>query len=124
MADIGVPWKGDFDLTPSGDLVMADGNDMVEQLIIRRLMTATQGYIFHPPYGAGLPQRIGLVALARNIRSIVLSQINLEATVAPVPLPTVTVQDQGQGLFVINIGYTSAVTGKAVEMRLEVPSSQ
>ncbi len=123
MADIGCLWKGDFDLTPDGDLAMVDGNDMVEQHIVRRLLTAVKGYVWHPEYGAGLPERIGRVAVARNIRSLVLSQINLEATVSPLPLPTVAVTTPSAGLFVIAIGYTSAVTGKPVEISLEVPGS-
>lgn len=123
MADLACPWKGDFDLTPDGDLATVDGNDMVEQAVVRRLMTATKGYVWHPEYGAGLPERIGRVAVARNIRSVVLSQIGLEATVSRVPLPTVTVTASAAGLFAIAITYTSAVTGKPVEISLEVPGS-
>lgn len=123
MADIACPWKGDFDLTPDGDLAMADGGDMVEQAIVRRLMTAVNGYVWHPEYGAGLPQRIGRVAQARNIRSLVLAQIRLEATVSALPLPTVAVTTPSAGLFAIAIAYTSAVTGKSVEISLQVPGS-
>lgn len=123
VADFACPWKGDLGLTPSGDLAMVDGNDLVEQHIVRRLLTSVGGMLFHPEYGGGLPQRIGRVAAARNIRSLVLSQINLEATVAPVPLPTVTVIQNAPGLFVIGIVYTSAITGKPVEISLEVPGS-
>lgn len=123
MADISCAWGDDFALTPDGDLLLVDGDDMVQQLIVRRLFTAVNGYVFHSGYGAGLPQRIGRPATARNIRSIVLAQMALEPTVVRTPLPTVTVTQQPSGLFVVAITYTSAVTSKPVEISLEIPGN-
>ena len=125
MADLYCDWQGDLVLTPSGDLMLADGNQMVEQHIIRRLLTAVRAYVWAPGYGAGLPQRIGRVARARDIRSIVLSQIALEQTVAAVPVPAVTVNEDETvfGLFNIAITYTNAATGQAVSLQFEVPTT-
>lgn len=124
LPDLDLPWGGDLSLTPDGDLATVDGNDMVEQGIVRRLLTAVQGYDFHLDYGAGLPQRIGRVARDRVIQSIVRSQIGLEAAVAQVPVPTISVSASttNQGLYVINIGYRSAITGRDEAISFEAPS--
>lgn len=111
MPDVSLEWNGDFEVSATGGLVLVDGDDLARQRIVRRLLTQVQGYIWHPEYGAGLPQRIGRVARALMIQSIVRSQIALEASVAPVPHPRVTVTDASggnPGLFVITIQYTDA----------------
>lgn len=123
MADLSLAWKGDLELTAGGDLLLADGRDLTIQRIERRLFTVARGLIFHPSYGAGLPQRIGRVARERNIQSLVRGQIALEANVAKIPVPTVKVTESGAqaGLFTIDITYTDAVTGKAVAISLQIP---
>lgn len=123
MADLDLQWKGDLTVSPDGDLLMSDGDDMVRQHIERRLFTAVQGYIWHNEYGAGLPDRIGRVARARDIQSLVASHIALEVTVAPTPVPVVTVNEDEttMGLFNIGIIYTDAATGTSVSLNFEVP---
>lgn len=125
MADIDLEWKGDFTLSASGDLTMADGDDMVRQHIERRLFTAVQGYTFHQEYGAGLPQRIGLVSRARDIQSLVRANIALETTVAKIPVPFITVDpdETVSGLYNILIQYTDFATGAAVSLSFEVPTN-
>lgn len=107
MPDINLDWKGDFSFSPSGDIATVDNDDVTRQRIIRRLFTATRGYIWHQDYGAGLPERIGKVAHARVIQSIVQAQIALEATVARYPVPVITVFENPQtlGEFIITIVY-------------------
>lgn len=126
MADAALEWKGDFSLTPAGDLALVDGGDLTRQRIERRLFTAVQGYLWHPAYGAGLPQRIGRVAREREIGAIARGQIALEASVAQVPVPVIKVTESTvtTGLFVILIAYTDAVTGVAVQISLEVPGTR
>lgn len=116
-------WKGDFALAPNGDLALVDGSDETRERIIRRLFTSVRGYVWHQDYGAGLPDRIGNPAKERVIQAIVRSQIQLEATVAKIPVPTisVTASAANAGLFVITINYTDAVTGAASAIRLQVP---
>jgi len=59
MADLWLEWGDDFQVDATGDLLIADGDDEVRQRLERRLFTAVQGYVWHPDYGAGLPQKIG-----------------------------------------------------------------
>jgi phage baseplate assembly protein W len=126
MADASLEWKGDFGLTPDGDLLMVGGSDETRQAIIRRLLTAVRGYVWATEYGAGIPERIGKPARERAIQAIVRAQIALEATVASVPVPKITVTQATAtpGLFAIAITYSDAVTGAAVAISLEVPGSR
>lgn len=122
MADLALDWGDDLVIGPDGDLTLLDGDAMVQQRIQRRLFTAAQNYVWHPEYGASLPERIGRVALARNIQALVVSQIGLESSVAKVPVPVVTVQVDTVvlGLFNITIVYTDSATGDPVTVNLEV----
>jgi hypothetical protein len=85
MTDIALEWNDDFQPDSTGDLMTVDGDDEVRQRLERRLFTAVNGYVWHPNYGAGLPQKIGSVLSVSEIRSVVNSQLALEASVAPFP---------------------------------------
>jgi phage baseplate assembly protein W len=120
MADLSLEWQGDFEPDATGDLLVVDGDDEVRQRLERRLFTARQGYVWHPEYGAGLPQKIGSVLTLAQIRSIVVSQIALEASVAtnpPVQIE-VTASANQPGLVDIAIQYFDAVTGESVSFSI------
>jgi hypothetical protein len=118
MADAWLDFTGDFIVSASGGLLMADGVDLSNQRIVRRLCTAVQGYIWHLDYGAGLPQRIGRPGDVTRIAAIVRAQIALEATVAASPSPTISVDEDPNDLggFYITINYTEAATGEPVTL--------
>lgn len=126
MTDLNLEWGADLTQTPAGDLSLVDGPAETRQHIIRRLLSAVNGYIWHQGYGLGLPQRVGRVARTSVIRALVRAQIYREATVARLPLPVVTVDyiDTTPGLYVIAIRYTDAITGVAQKIQLEVPGSR
>ena len=118
MSDLYLEWGGDFRAAANGDLLLASSSDEARQAISRRLFTAVQGYIFHPEYGAGLPQKIGSPANTSALQAIVASQIALESAVDQSQPVNVSVDaDANQsGLYTINISYTEAVTGETVEL--------
>ena len=118
MADAWLEWDDDFVVCACGGLLLAHGDDLARQRIIRRLCTAVQGYVWHLDYGAGLPQRIGSPGVASTIQAVVRAQIALEAAVAPTPAPTVSVVEDANnlGAFIVSIGYTSAANGEPVEL--------
>ena len=118
MADVSLEWHADFEVDGTGDLLIADGDDEVRQRLERRLFTAVQGYVWHPDYGAGLPQKIGSVLSIAQIRSIVAAQIALEASVAPNPAPQLTVSGSADGLVAISIKYWDAKTGATVSFTI------
>jgi hypothetical protein len=120
MADVSLEWNDDFQPDSTGDLMVVDGDDEVRQRLERRLFTAVQGYVWHPNYGAGLPQKIGSVLSVSEINSVVSSQLALEASVAPSPPAQLTVSASPNDPSLITIGvlYWDAKTGVSVSFTI------
>ena len=118
MADLDLEWGSDFQVDATGDLLIVDGDDEVRQRLERRLFTAVGGYVWHAEYGAGLPQKIGSVYSAADIKSICQSQLNEEASVAKSPPAQLSVSAQPGGLTVISIQYWDAATGVTVSFSI------
>jgi hypothetical protein len=114
--DCYLEWHSDFQADATGDLLMVEGDVEVRQKLERRLFTAVQGYVWHPEYGAGLPQKIGSTLGVEQIRSIVASQLGMEASVAPFPPAQLKVEasKNDPSLIGISIQYFDAATGIAV----------
>jgi hypothetical protein len=121
MADLNLDWGSDLSFTAGGDLALADNELLTRQRIQRRLFTAVRGYLWHLEYGAGLPQKIGHVGTTTIIQSLIRANIAIEASVAPYPLPQVTVtQDTSNpGLWVILIVYFDATLGEQVTLSFD-----
>ena len=120
MPEPALEWNSDFQVSSNGDLLLVDGDDEVRQRLERRLFTAVQGYVWHPDYGAGLPQKIGSTLSVNDIKSIVSQQIALEASVATSPPPQVTVTASPNQLDLISIGikYWDKQSGVAVSFTI------
>jgi hypothetical protein len=108
--DLDHDFGGDLALGPTGDLATVTGTVLGQQRVLRRLLTNAGGYIWHLPYGAGLPAVIGTPVDTATIEAIVLGQIFLETAVARSPAPTVSVQWAGS-LVSLSITYADAVEG-------------
>ncbi len=120
MADLSLEWHDDFQVDSTGDLLVVDGDDEVRQRLQRRLFTAVQGYIWHPEYGAGLPQKIGSTLSVADIESTVASQLALEASVAtnpPAQLTVAAVPNKADAV-TISIKYWDAQTGQSVSFSI------
>lgn len=120
MTDVALEWQDDFQPDATGDLMMVDGDAEVRQRLERRLFTAVKGYVWHPDYGAGLPQKIGSVLSVNQIRSVCAAQLALEASVAPSPPAQMTVvaSPNQPSLITISILYWDAVTGATVSFSI------
>jgi hypothetical protein len=120
MADISLEWNDDFQVDASGDLLVIDGDNEVRQRLERRLFTAVKGYVWHPEYGAGLPQKIGSVLSVEEIRSVVSSQLALEDSVAPSPpaILDVFASPNQRDLITISITYWDNKTGVSVSFSI------
>ncbi|NPU23925.1 phage tail protein [Bradyrhizobium denitrificans] len=118
MADLSLEWHDDFQVDATGDLLVIDGDDEVRQRLERRLCTAVQGYVWHPTYGAGLPQKVGSTLSAADIKAVVVSQIALEASVAPNPPAQISVSESAGGKVSIGIKYWDALTGRSVSFSI------
>lgn len=102
MSDVGHIFGNDLQVGASGDLAAVRGTEFSTQRVLRRLLTPVGGYIFHPEYGAGLPQDIGepLTEIKlTEIRAKILSNILLETSVAQNPPPQITLRPIPNGLF-------------------------
>jgi hypothetical protein len=120
MADLFLEWNEDFIVDNTGDLLVVDGDVATRQRLERRLFTAVHDYIWHPEYGAGLPQKIGDPWTASEIEAIVTSQINLEASVAPSPPVQISVGEIVPGEVVIGVFYHDALTGLDVSFTISL----
>lgn len=119
MADLSLTVGGDLGVGPTGDLALVDGPTRGLQRVLRRLITVASTYLFHLDYGAGLPARVGDLALVDGLTALIRAQIFLEAAVAADPAPTITVSPILNGVFVA-ITYTDAATGLAQTLSFEV----
>lgn len=120
MADLSLEWNDDFSIDISGDLLVVDGDVEVRQRLERRLFTAVHGYLWHPEYGAGLPQKIGSVFSVYQIKSIVTSQLALEESVAisPPAQLSVTADPNNASIITISIKYWDAKSGNSVSFSI------
>lgn len=120
MADLSLNWLGDFQPDSSGDLLVVDSDVEVRQRLQRRLFTAVKGYVWHPEYGAGLPQKVGSVLTVPEIRSVVTSQLAMEASVAPSPPAVITIVASPNQPSAVQIGiqYYDAVSGVSVSFSI------
>ena len=122
MTEVFLEWRSDFQLSAGGDLATCDSDVEGRQRLERRLFTPQQGYVWHPEYGAGLPQRIGHTYTKNQIQAIVSSQIYQEAAVAPYPPAVIGIDISPNQLDLvgINIQYWDAVSGVAVSFVISV----
>jgi len=118
--DVYLEWQGDFQADSSGDLFTVEGDVEVRQRLERRLFTAVLGYVWHPEYGAGLPQKIGSTLSVAQIQSICSAQLALEASVAPFPPAQLKVEasPNDPSLIGISIQYWDAATGVSVSFTI------
>lgn len=105
MADISHAMGLDIALSPSGDLAAVSGAEATQQRVLRRLLTNPGDYIWHLPYGAGLPSTIGQPLHAGTIDAIVQQQMEFEAGVGLMPAPVTTVSSLGSGAVVVQVVY-------------------
>lgn len=118
MNDLSQFFGNDLSVSPTGDIAPANGITRGQQRILRRLLTNPQttapdgstmqaDYIWHPEYGAGLPQWIGKTLDIPKITAVIRGQILLEDSVAKKPEPVITVSAIPNGL-TCYIKYTDA----------------
>lgn len=106
--DVYLVLGNDFVLSSTNDLLLANGSNLSQQRIIRRLITNPPNYIWHSDYGAGLPTYVGQPLTSDNfdtIKGTITSQIFLESSVSQNPQPQILLSSIQFGLF-CQINYT------------------
>lgn len=109
----------DLLVSATGDLQQTNPTQRGQQRILRRLLTNPDDYIFHPDYGAGLPQQVGQVTDIAKITALIRGQILLEDAVAKTPAPTIIVKPIPSGISV-SIRYQDATTGQPSSLSFNV----
>lgn len=110
-------WGGDLSAAANGDLLLASGDDLTKQRIVRRLMTnpktpqAGGDYLFEQTYGAGIPRFVGSIGQESEIAAISKGQVQLEGGVAQNPAPVVTARSDTNGV-TETIQYTDNDSGQ------------
>ena len=120
--DIDQNYGNDINLSATDDLNTVTGLFRSQQRILRRLFTNPGFYIWEPTYGAGLPAYVGQNITPDNfngIKSLILSQIFLEESVAQIPEPIIVLQTIQGGLF-CQITYTESSTQQSVVLTFNV----
>lgn len=116
----------DLTLTPAGDLVYSNEPQLTQQAIIRRLLTNTGTYIWHPTYGVGIGKYVGQNASAEaldEIQNLITSQINSESTVAANPPPQVTLTPMNGEYLQCDILYFDALSKNPQTISFNLNSS-
>jgi hypothetical protein len=123
LSDLSQYVGDDLATSGTGDRATASGTLRGQQRVVRRLLTNPGDYLFHPEYGAGLPQYIGRTADVGKIKSLVLGQMLLEDAVARQPVPQVMVAHVSYadgGGFAVTVRYVDAATGQPVALTLPI----
>jgi hypothetical protein len=123
LADLDQYIGGDLSSSGTGDVQTATGILRGQQRVVRRLLTNPGDYIFHPEYGAGLPQYIGRTADIPKMRALVRGQALLEEAVAKSPAPEVQVApipSADGGGFAVTVNYTDAPSGQPTTLSFQV----
>jgi hypothetical protein len=111
MADAWHRFGGDLAVGPTGDIGCAVGSEMVQQRLLRRLLTNPGDYIWNPEYGAGLGQFLGQPADTDRIEAAIRGQVLREAAVARQPEPEIAVAADLAGSVSVQIRYAEADSG-------------
>ena len=101
--DISNNFGEDMVLSSTDDLLNVSDLELSKQRVLKRLLTNPGDYIWHTDYGAGLGRYVGDALspdLFDEIKSLILSQIFLEDSVANNPEPQISMQTIQGGLFV------------------------
>lgn len=107
MNDLSHYYGSDIAVSPTGDLAPIDGTVRGQQRILRRLLTNPGDYLWHPTYGAGLPQYIGQPLDAPKLQALIVGQMRMEDCVAQSPEPVITIGQIPAGI-AVDIQYRDA----------------
>ncbi len=111
MADAWQVFGGDFSVSATGDLAVADGAVLGQQRVLRRLLTSPGDYLWQLDYGAGLGRFVGETVDVARIEAVIRGQMFKEAAVARQPEPVVEVSADALGRVYVQVRYADAASG-------------
>ncbi|GBR44229.1 hypothetical protein [Neokomagataea thailandica] len=103
----------------AGNVSFVSREEATKQRILRRILTNSGGYIWHPDYGAGLPQMVGSVVdeelISASIRHSLLSDVGVDSSR---PIEVNIVQSSGGGVLCW-VEYFDESNGKLQSLKAE-----
>lgn len=112
--DIFHTWGADLAFAANGDLLTATGPTETTQRLLRGLLTAAGEYLFHPAYGVGAGQDVGLALTSGDyaqIQARIQGLVGSDAGVAATPAPTFDFQMRPDGRLGVRVQYADARNG-------------
>lgn len=112
----------DLVVSQNGDIGLVTGDEETKQRVLRRLLTAIKGYIWHTDYGAGLPSFVGQnfgPIIDKELRGLIKNQMYLEDTVKRNPSPQISLSLSGTNLICV-IRYEGKPSGKVFTLSFTV----
>jgi len=120
MQDLSLIFNSDLAVGPTGDLEVVDDDGLINQRILRRLLTNSGDYLWDLGYGGGLASNIGRPISVGSINATVRAQISQEPGIATTPAPLIAAISGGAGEVFLSITYTSTATGTTIQQCLPV----
>lgn len=120
MADLYHQMGSDLVLDATGDLRVAGDTQITKQRILRRLLTPSASYLWQLDYGSNLPGFVGSPANAQRLAAVIRAQMLLEDGVAKLPVPTVNVAVQPDGVVMATLNYVDAQSGEMMILTCSV----
>ncbi|OYV32515.1 MAG: hypothetical protein B7Z81_12655 [Acidocella sp. 20-61-6] len=112
MSDLSLQFGGDLSVSPTGDLLRADGQALSQQRVLRRLLTNPGDYIWQRNYGGGLGQYIGKPGATASISGVARTQMLLEVAVAATPSPVINVVVSDNSIVTLSISYLDSLVNQ------------
>ncbi len=120
MPDLSLTFGEDLGISPTGDLLIADGEILTKERVLRRLMTNPGDYIWQLNYGAGLGRFLGQPGISNLISGVIRIQMQLEPQVARTPTPTVSTSILPDGIVQTFVNYLNAGASEPTSLTISI----
>lgn len=120
MADLALQFGGDLQISQTGDLAVAESSLLVQQRVMRRLLTNPSEYIWQLNYGAGLGQFVGQTGSPNLASGLIRKQLQLESQVMKEPAPSITTSMTDGKTLTVSIDYVESETNETSQLSFSV----
>lgn len=120
MADLALQFGGDLEISQTGDLAVVESSLLVQQRVMRRLLTNPGEYIWQINYGAGLGQFVGQTGNPNLVSGLIRKQLQLESRVAKDPAPSITTSITDGKTLTVSIGYVESETNEISQLSFSI----
>jgi phage baseplate assembly protein W len=112
----------DLKVGNGGDLALSGGTDVINQRVLRRLLTNPGDYIWNLNYGGGLATFVGQPFNPREIEAVISTQLLEESAIPTSPVPRIVAMttDVAQGGVAVNITYADPGASAPVTLNFTV----